>query len=332
MRITAYWKIVILRLVDSLALYLQTSLSNLLCKEMEEVIVKEFVGSGNGSLERLLFESPDVARKRAKLNDSVNLLKESTEYLHYQIIQIQVSVKFQKVQMLEAHIGLMFKHLLMMDVLLLVDYSKMRNWMRLERVKMMKLEESFTCNGLSFAPPFCVCVCHWFPPLLPALVLHVLPFCHSLLARDPVNSLSSFSTCGRQPSVSRKSQAVRSLSLASFSHFGIGEMMMVTSSSTKARNRYLVASFKPSLRDFTTRPARRSRGGPARIVDRASSEAEQRGSSSGWTPSGARTAACRQAMRRLRTAVPAPRGGGSWGRQRAAERRTPTARRRKGRR
>ncbi|KAK9165477.1 hypothetical protein Scep_000668 [Stephania cephalantha] len=93
MRITTYWKIVILRLVDSLALYLQTSLSNLLCKEMEEVIVKEFVGSGNGSLERLLFESPDVARKRAKLNDSVNLLKDSKLVLSNAMNRIENAVR-----------------------------------------------------------------------------------------------------------------------------------------------------------------------------------------------------------------------------------------------
>ncbi|KAK9168318.1 hypothetical protein Syun_000458 [Stephania yunnanensis] len=93
MRITAYWKIVILRLVDSLALYLQTSLSNLLYKEMEEVIVKEFVGSGNGSLERLLFESPDVARKRARLNDSVKLLKESKLVLSNAMDRIENAVE-----------------------------------------------------------------------------------------------------------------------------------------------------------------------------------------------------------------------------------------------
>ncbi|KAK9121136.1 hypothetical protein Syun_018753 [Stephania yunnanensis] len=93
MKITAYWKIVILRLVDSLALYLQTSLSNLLCKEMEEVIVKEFVGSGNGSLERLLFESLDVARKRAKLNDSVNLPKESKLVLSNAMNRIENAVR-----------------------------------------------------------------------------------------------------------------------------------------------------------------------------------------------------------------------------------------------
>ncbi|KAK9132715.1 hypothetical protein Scep_012243 [Stephania cephalantha] len=54
-----------------------------------------------------------------------------------------------KVQMLEAHIGLMFKHLLLMDVLLLVDYSKVndRKDAQLDETSKGKddeLEESFT--------------------------------------------------------------------------------------------------------------------------------------------------------------------------------------------
>ncbi|KAK9088607.1 hypothetical protein Scep_027689 [Stephania cephalantha] len=54
-----------------------------------------------------------------------------------------------KVQMLEAHIGLMFKHLLMMDVLLLVDYSKVNDQKDAQLDESSKgkddeLEESFT--------------------------------------------------------------------------------------------------------------------------------------------------------------------------------------------
>ncbi|KAK9139704.1 hypothetical protein Scep_009385 [Stephania cephalantha] len=54
-----------------------------------------------------------------------------------------------KVRMLEAHIGLMFKHLLMMDVLLLVDYSKVNDKKDAQldvtsKGKDDELEESFT--------------------------------------------------------------------------------------------------------------------------------------------------------------------------------------------
>ncbi|KAK9100296.1 hypothetical protein Scep_023726 [Stephania cephalantha] len=51
--------------------------------------------------------------------------------------------------MLEAHIGLMFKHLLMMDVLSLVDYSKVNDQKDAQLDETSKgkddeLEESFT--------------------------------------------------------------------------------------------------------------------------------------------------------------------------------------------
>ncbi|KAK9110059.1 hypothetical protein Sjap_018119 [Stephania japonica] len=81
MRVTAYWKIVMLRLVDNLALHLLISMKNLVNEEMEAEIVKEFMGGNGGGLERLFEESTAVANKREKLNGSINLLKESKDVL-----------------------------------------------------------------------------------------------------------------------------------------------------------------------------------------------------------------------------------------------------------
>lgn len=79
MRISAYWNIVLTRLVDGLALYLLYSVQNLVNKDMEMEIVNELMGPYGGGIERMLDESPSVAGKRKRLNKSIKLLKESKE-------------------------------------------------------------------------------------------------------------------------------------------------------------------------------------------------------------------------------------------------------------
>ncbi|KAK3441344.1 hypothetical protein EUGRSUZ_B01391 [Eucalyptus grandis] len=80
MRITVYWKIVLRRFVDSMALHLQFSVQNLLNNEMEEEIMGELIGpNGSGVIEKMLEEVPSVAGKRDKLNTSIKLLRESEE-------------------------------------------------------------------------------------------------------------------------------------------------------------------------------------------------------------------------------------------------------------
>ncbi|KAF9685069.1 hypothetical protein SADUNF_Sadunf03G0016000 [Salix dunnii] len=84
MRMTAYWKIVLRRLVDLMALHLQFCARNLVNKEMEEEIVKELFGrngGGGGAIEAMLEESPAVAAKREKLNGSIKILSESKKVL-----------------------------------------------------------------------------------------------------------------------------------------------------------------------------------------------------------------------------------------------------------
>ncbi|KAF5182598.1 dynamin-related protein 4C [Thalictrum thalictroides] len=81
MRLTAYWKIVLKRLVDSLGLHLLYSIQNLINKEMEQEIIHELMGLDGGVIGRLLEEPPSVSSKREKLNKSISLLKKSKEVM-----------------------------------------------------------------------------------------------------------------------------------------------------------------------------------------------------------------------------------------------------------
>ncbi|KAK4722289.1 hypothetical protein R3W88_012522 [Solanum pinnatisectum] len=69
MRMMAYWKIVLMRLVDSMALHIMFSIRNMINKEMENEIVQDLMAPHGGGIERMLNESPL----------SVKLLKESKE-------------------------------------------------------------------------------------------------------------------------------------------------------------------------------------------------------------------------------------------------------------
>ncbi|CAH8388195.1 unnamed protein product [Eruca vesicaria subsp. sativa] len=80
MRITSYWTIVLRRIVDNLALYLQFSVKSLVNVRFQKEVVAEMVDSrGGGGVERMLEESPSVAGKREKLKNSIKLLKESKD-------------------------------------------------------------------------------------------------------------------------------------------------------------------------------------------------------------------------------------------------------------
>ncbi|XP_075511440.1 dynamin-related protein 4C-like isoform X2 [Primulina tabacum] len=80
MRMTAYWRIVLRRLVDCMALHLLFGIQNFLNKDMEREIIHGLVGpEGNGLMERMLDESPSVAKTRMRLKNSIKLLKESKD-------------------------------------------------------------------------------------------------------------------------------------------------------------------------------------------------------------------------------------------------------------
>lgn len=74
MRIMAYWKIVVLRLVDTVGLHIIYSVNCLVEREMEKEIVGDLVGPRMAGLERMLEESPATAAKRERLRKSIELL------------------------------------------------------------------------------------------------------------------------------------------------------------------------------------------------------------------------------------------------------------------
>ncbi|KAK8531695.1 hypothetical protein V6N13_131055 [Hibiscus sabdariffa] len=78
MRMSAYWKLLKVRLVDSMALHLQYSVHNLVNNDMEE-IVKELMGADGHGIERMVVEYPEMAAKREKLKQSIELLKASKD-------------------------------------------------------------------------------------------------------------------------------------------------------------------------------------------------------------------------------------------------------------
>nr|GMD13184.1 dynamin-related protein 4C-like [Ipomoea batatas] len=79
MRIIAYWKIVLMRLVDSMALHVLFSIQKLVNRELEDEVVADLMAPHGGGIERMLEESPIVAEKRYRLTKSVKLLKESKD-------------------------------------------------------------------------------------------------------------------------------------------------------------------------------------------------------------------------------------------------------------
>ncbi|KAG8374966.1 hypothetical protein BUALT_Bualt10G0050600 [Buddleja alternifolia] len=92
MRLSAYWKIVLRRLVDVMALHLLFSVQNLVNKEMEMEIINELMGPEGNGLERMLEESPYVAEKRKRLKNSIKLLKESKDVVEKIMDRIATNV------------------------------------------------------------------------------------------------------------------------------------------------------------------------------------------------------------------------------------------------
>ncbi|ONK75667.1 uncharacterized protein A4U43_C03F19280 [Asparagus officinalis] len=79
MRLTVYWKIVVLRLADELALHVLRCLKVLVEDEVELEMVNEVVGTSANGIEKMLEESPAIASKRERLKKSIELLKESKQ-------------------------------------------------------------------------------------------------------------------------------------------------------------------------------------------------------------------------------------------------------------
>ncbi|KAL5053714.1 hypothetical protein RYX36_034396 [Vicia faba] len=78
-RLIAYWKIVILRLVDVIAMHLMLSINELISTDLQKEICYELLAPSGDGVERLLEESPSISRKRKRLSRSVKVLRESKD-------------------------------------------------------------------------------------------------------------------------------------------------------------------------------------------------------------------------------------------------------------
>lgn len=79
MRMTAYWRIVLRRLVDCMALHLMFGIQNLVNKDMETDIIHRLMGPEGNGLQQMLDESPSVAKTRTRLKNSIKLLEDSKD-------------------------------------------------------------------------------------------------------------------------------------------------------------------------------------------------------------------------------------------------------------
>ncbi|KAL5053715.1 hypothetical protein RYX36_034397 [Vicia faba] len=78
-RLIAYWKIVIRRLIDVIAMHLMLSINELISTDLQKEICHELLAPSGGGVQRLLEESPSISGKRERLSRSVKVLRESKD-------------------------------------------------------------------------------------------------------------------------------------------------------------------------------------------------------------------------------------------------------------
>ncbi|RCV45542.1 hypothetical protein SETIT_9G462600v2 [Setaria italica] len=78
-RLTAYWKSIVLRLVDGLALHVLLSVKLLVEKDLEEELGNELLANKLAVVEKMLAPSPSTGTKRERLKKSIVLLRQSKE-------------------------------------------------------------------------------------------------------------------------------------------------------------------------------------------------------------------------------------------------------------
>jgi GTP-binding protein EngB required for normal cell division len=78
-RLTAYWKSIVLRLIDGLALHVLLSVKRLVEKDLEEELSNELLANKFAGVERMLSPSPCTGTKRERLKKSIVLLRQSKE-------------------------------------------------------------------------------------------------------------------------------------------------------------------------------------------------------------------------------------------------------------
>ncbi|KAJ4806430.1 Interferon-induced GTP-binding protein Mx1 [Rhynchospora pubera] len=81
MTLMAYWKTIVLRLVDGVALHILHAIKCLVEDELEKELINELVGPKMPGIEKMLEESPVITAKRDRLKKSVELLKQSKDLI-----------------------------------------------------------------------------------------------------------------------------------------------------------------------------------------------------------------------------------------------------------
>ncbi|XP_044377987.1 dynamin-related protein 4C-like [Triticum aestivum] len=78
-RLTAYWKSIMLRLIDGLALHILLGVKRLVENDLEEELANELLRNKMAGMERMLTPSPSSGTKRERLKKSIVLLRQSKE-------------------------------------------------------------------------------------------------------------------------------------------------------------------------------------------------------------------------------------------------------------
>uniref|UniRef100_A0ACD5XJ06 Uncharacterized protein n=1 Tax=Avena sativa TaxID=4498 RepID=A0ACD5XJ06_AVESA len=93
-RLTAYWKSIVLRLVDGLALHVLRGIKRLVESDLETELSNELLGNKMAGVERMLAPSPGTGTKRERLKKSILLLRESKEVVANIMDRISASGEF----------------------------------------------------------------------------------------------------------------------------------------------------------------------------------------------------------------------------------------------
>ncbi|CAL4913650.1 unnamed protein product [Urochloa decumbens] len=78
-RLTAYWKSIVLRLIDGLALHVLRGVKRLVENDLEEELADQLLGNNMAGVERMLSPLPSTGTKRDRLKKSIVLLQQSKE-------------------------------------------------------------------------------------------------------------------------------------------------------------------------------------------------------------------------------------------------------------
>ncbi|EAY89322.1 hypothetical protein OsI_10825 [Oryza sativa Indica Group] len=78
-RLTAYWRSIVLRLVDGLALHVLRVVKRLVEHDLEAELADELLGNKMAGVERMLAPSPSTGAKRERMKKSIVLLRQSKE-------------------------------------------------------------------------------------------------------------------------------------------------------------------------------------------------------------------------------------------------------------